>query len=340
MQKKYQIFVSSTFRDLVDERQDAIRSILDIGHIPAGMELFPASDTEQLAYIEKVIDECDYYVLIMGGRYGSLDEEGVSFTEREYDYAVSSGKSVIAFVHGDAGSIPLGKSDTAPRLVKALNEFRTKVMTGRLVRQWTTREQLQSLVVISLVRAMSDYPAVGWVRASAVASEEILSQINKLRADNDKLKLENEALQRAALPDLIGLAGLDETVSLSVWFRSSSPQGKSYQKDIEFTWEEIFRAIAIRVTSPHSTIGISTFLVKHLQENRGYSYASRMTEDSAAVVKAQLVSLKLIKVQVAQTIKDGSLHEFMTVTDLGKSKLLELITIRNKALQAVGDPTV
>jgi hypothetical protein len=101
MDKKYQVFVSSTFRDLADERQTAIRNILDLGHVPAGMELFPAADTEQLTYIKKVIDQCDYYVLIMGGRYGSMDNAGVSFTEREYDYAVDMGKIVLAFPHAD-----------------------------------------------------------------------------------------------------------------------------------------------------------------------------------------------------------------------------------------------
>jgi hypothetical protein len=59
LEKKYQIFVSSTFRDLVEERQDTIKSILDLGHIPAGMEGFPAIDMEQLKYIKKVIDQCD-----------------------------------------------------------------------------------------------------------------------------------------------------------------------------------------------------------------------------------------------------------------------------------------
>ena len=103
-QKKYQVFVSSTFRDLIEERQDAIRNVLDLKHIPAGMELFPAADINQLDYIKKVIDECDYYLLIMGGRYGSMDAEGVSYTEREYDYAVDTGKAVIAFVHNDLGS--------------------------------------------------------------------------------------------------------------------------------------------------------------------------------------------------------------------------------------------
>ena len=70
MQKKYQVFISSTFRDLIDERQDAIRSVLDLGHIPSGMEVFPAADMEQFEYIKRIVDECDYYVLVIGGRYG------------------------------------------------------------------------------------------------------------------------------------------------------------------------------------------------------------------------------------------------------------------------------
>ena len=86
--KKFQVFISSTFRDLSDERQDAIRSVLDLGHIPSGMEISPAADVEQFDYIKKVIDECDYYVLIIGARYGSVDSAGVSFTEKEYAYAL------------------------------------------------------------------------------------------------------------------------------------------------------------------------------------------------------------------------------------------------------------
>jgi hypothetical protein len=88
LDKKYQIFVSSTFRDLVEERQDAIKSILDLGHIPAGMEGFPAIDMEQLKYIKKIVDQCDYYILIVAGRYGSVDADGISYTEKEYQYAV------------------------------------------------------------------------------------------------------------------------------------------------------------------------------------------------------------------------------------------------------------
>jgi hypothetical protein len=130
MAVKYQIFVSSTYADLVDERQMVTRAILDMGHIPAGMEMFPAADLQQLTYIQKVIDECDYYVLIVGARYGSLDPEGVSFTEREYDYAVSTGKTVLAFLHANMDEIPLGKTDKDTAKFDRLLEFKEKVGSG------------------------------------------------------------------------------------------------------------------------------------------------------------------------------------------------------------------
>lgn len=54
--KKYQVFVSSTYTDLIEERREVIEAIIDLGHIPAGMEGFPAIDMEQFRYIKKVID--------------------------------------------------------------------------------------------------------------------------------------------------------------------------------------------------------------------------------------------------------------------------------------------
>jgi hypothetical protein len=39
MDKKYQIFISSTFDDLKDERDQVIKAILEMGHIPATIML-------------------------------------------------------------------------------------------------------------------------------------------------------------------------------------------------------------------------------------------------------------------------------------------------------------
>src|SRR5690606_8048123 len=120
--------------DLQDERRKVIQTLMEMDCIPAGMELFPAADEEQWEFIKKVIDDCDYYLLIVGGRYGSLTADGISYTEKEYDYAVSKGIRVTAFIHNHPGNIPVGKSDVSPDLAAKLQAFREKVAAGRLVR--------------------------------------------------------------------------------------------------------------------------------------------------------------------------------------------------------------
>jgi hypothetical protein len=86
VEKRYQVFVSSTYADLKEERQHVTQALMEMDCIPAGMELFPATDEEQWEFIKRIIDDCD--LLIIGGRYGSTTDEGISYTEKEYDYAV------------------------------------------------------------------------------------------------------------------------------------------------------------------------------------------------------------------------------------------------------------
>ena len=92
MERKYQIFVSSTYEDLKDERKEVVQAILKCNCIPAGMELWPASSKSQWEIIKSVIDESDYYLLIIAGKYGSegMDDDGkkIGFTEMEFDYAM------------------------------------------------------------------------------------------------------------------------------------------------------------------------------------------------------------------------------------------------------------
>ena len=91
MNKKYQIFVSSTYKDLKQERQLAIDSIIKLRHIPAGMELFFATGENQFERIKPIIYESDYYLLILAGKYGTVCEDtGLSYTEMEYDFAVEN----------------------------------------------------------------------------------------------------------------------------------------------------------------------------------------------------------------------------------------------------------
>jgi hypothetical protein len=109
--KKLPIFISSTYTDLRDERQAAVEAILTAGHIPAGMELFAAGNESQMETIKRWIESSDIYMLIFGGRYGTIEPKmGLSYIELEYEYAISKEipvlrRSVIIGVPRGLGAI-------------------------------------------------------------------------------------------------------------------------------------------------------------------------------------------------------------------------------------------
>src|SRR5207244_2864020 len=70
---------SSTYDDLRAEREQVLRAVLEMGHIPVGMEMFSAADEEQWKIIARHIDESDYYIVIVAHRYGSITPEGISY---------------------------------------------------------------------------------------------------------------------------------------------------------------------------------------------------------------------------------------------------------------------
>jgi Domain of unknown function (DUF4062) len=322
--KKFQVFISSTFRDLVDERQDTIRSVLDLGHIPSGMEIFPATDVQQFEYIKKIIDECDYYVLIIGARYGSVDSEGVSFTEKEYAYAVENGVPVLAFIHGDVGSLPVSRSDTEPAVVERLNKFRATVAEGRLVRFWRTRDELKAQVIVSLAKATSEIPGIGWIRGDAVASEQLLAQINTLRNENDDLRLKVTNLTVASMPSFKDLADLDSVFPLRIFVYNAA--GSDFKRSIDITWREIFRAVAPSFTSPKWVSSISGALKTHITENRSINVTFVFDTDEDTI-KMQLVAYGLLRVYSAPRSGGGS-GEAAELTTEGRRQLMEIMVVR------------
>ena len=100
--KKYQVFISSTFTDLKEERKAVTWELLKARHVPVGMEAFSATDDRGWKTITATIDDSDYYVLILAGRLGSKNDAlGKSWTQLEYEYAREHGIPVLPFVRED-----------------------------------------------------------------------------------------------------------------------------------------------------------------------------------------------------------------------------------------------
>lgn len=188
MEKRYQIFISSTFADLEEERKKIMEAVIEMDCFPAGMEMFPASDCEQFEYIKGVIDQSDYYILVIGGRYGSTNEEGTSYTEMEFDYAIENGIPVFAFIKKDVLNIVVSKTDIDVEKKQKLDNFRKKAEKGRLVAYWDTAYELKSKIFSTFRQGTKSYPRIGWVKGDLQPDTELLKQINLLRTENEQLK--------------------------------------------------------------------------------------------------------------------------------------------------------
>ena len=176
MEKKYQVFVSSTYEDLKEERLAVISALLDNDCIPVGMEQFPASGLGVMDYIEKSLRNCDYYILLLAGRYGSEDKDGIGFTEKEYNYAKKHGISILVFYVKSPESLPISKCEETDAGRKKLNEFRKKVLSASIAKGYSSVDDLRAQVVTSINRAKIDTPAEGWVRASTLSKGQIADE--------------------------------------------------------------------------------------------------------------------------------------------------------------------
>jgi hypothetical protein len=189
MNSKLQVFISSTYQDLFSERQAAVEAILKSGNIPAGMELFTAGDKSQWEVIQRWISDSDIYMIILGGRYGSIEpNSGFSYTELEYDFAVSSGKPYFAVVmHEDALEIR-GSSVIEKDNPDKLKDFRAKVLS-KMSSFFSDHKDVKLAVLETIPQLAQEYELKGWVRATEVPDTKALAdELSRLHTENKELR--------------------------------------------------------------------------------------------------------------------------------------------------------
>lgn len=327
MEKRYQVFLSSTYADLKDERQKVIQTLMELDCIPSGMELFPAIDEEQWLFIKRIIDDCDYYIIIVGGRYGSLADDRISYTEKEYDYAIEKKIKVIALIHGAPDTIAVGKTDKDPMLSRKLEAFIERLKKGRLVKFWTNSNELPGLVALSIAKTIKTYPATGWVRSNSIGSTELLNEINDLRKENEKLhtiidlehdNLEMVSIEIADFNDIFVIKGRKKIHRDSTW------------KEIEnsLSWKDIFVLIAPYLLENPFDSKVNTILKKNIFDSVEHNcHQLEINDQYFQTIKIQLSAYGLVNIKYMKTIS-GSMALFWSLTKLGNKKMIELRTIK------------
>lgn len=324
MEKRYQVFISSTFADLEEERKEVMEAIINLDCFPAGMEMFPAADMEQFEYIKTIIEQSDYYVLVIAGRYGSLADDGKSYTEKEYEYAIERGIPVLVFVKEDIDSIPASKTDNNPKLKELLLEFRKIAMKSRLAKFWDERMELKYKVHESLSRAFKMNPRDGWIKGNVVAEPQLLIELEKLRIENKNLeeKVKSLEVNREIEFEIKNVAQGNDRVKIKCEYIDY--EYARWQEYLDFTWDELFKFIAPLIGQIKYSDDVKNLIEESLLKGKMSGYEEVEIEQADFnIIKYQFDELGLIKLEYVKN------HECMRVTDNGKRLLKELYVVRN-----------
>lgn len=352
--RREQVFVSSTYLDLREERQSVIQALLIAGCIPAGMELFPAGNDEKWRLIQRVINECDYYVLVIGGKYGSLDPATeLSYTEMEFDYAESIGKPIMAFLHGEPGKLTGDQLELDKERREKLDAFRAKVEAARVVKYWNTPAELPGHVALALMETREHYPAEGWVRASHAMTPETKTEIAELRARVAELTQEAESKGHRYFESPADLAQGDDIYHLET--KATGYHADDVEEDgrvtpgatryvwtipIPVTWNEILQAVGPTLlheaNEPELQKAMLAFARQQWAARRvglkpknlgGVRGDIETTPNAVEDVVVQFLALGIISRGVKKrTVSDRG--KYWALTDLGEDQMMKLRAIR------------
>jgi hypothetical protein len=208
MDKKYQVFISSTYTDLIEERKKVQNTILSMMQFPVGMELFSAADTKQWDVIKSTIDTSDYYVLIIGDKYGTVIEtgtdKGISYTEKEYRYAEEKEIPILAFIISDDAPRIKSQREDNPDKMERLKSFVTDVTAKRMVEWWSSADDLALKVSTALHKQFAQGKQHGWVRMDSIepdlqVTDNLRKEIAELKKVNSSLKISCQAAELEAV---------------------------------------------------------------------------------------------------------------------------------------------
>ena len=368
MNKRYQIFVSSTYQDLIPERNEVIKALLELDCIPSGMEYFPAADEDQWSYIKKLIEECDYYIVISAGKYGSVDKEGISFTQKEYQFAIEKKIPVIGFLHKNINKLPHEKVESDNDTRQKLDQFHDLVKT-KLCRFWSTHEELGAVVSRSLTQEIKRNPRIGWVRADNLINENNAEEILKLRKIIDELENELAKTIESHIENVKIYSQGNDLFKFNVnVFLHYTQEGlwrhgehKIDPISVELSWDEIFLNVAPQLFCEKRESHLKTILNKmpylkdHIQKRVNPSIGKlnkkienqiqngdadkrphfngefnyRIVDSDFQTIKIQLLALGLIEFTKDET-GNGTPINYVKLSEYGDKKLVQLKAVKRQ----------
>jgi hypothetical protein len=156
------VYLSSTYRDLIEQREAVYHALHELGHDVVAMEEYVAADSRPVDKCLRDVANADVYVGVFAWRYGFVPDddnpEELSVTEMEYRQAYRSGVPRLVFLlHANAPWVPeLMDSQTKENgSGSRINRLREELATDRLCSQFSSSEELARKVATAVQRCLA-----------------------------------------------------------------------------------------------------------------------------------------------------------------------------------------
>lgn len=247
---RYQIFISTSGRDMQPERTVLSQTLVGMGFFAWGLE-HRTPLTTTLA--RRQIDECDYVILLLGSQYGEQSISGVSYLSLEYEYALSQAKPIIVFMHEQPESREIVLQETQPQLKDKFLAFRKKLLhEAKHIFYFKTPRELELAVRLNIPLMVEQHMGQGWVPAHQ--AQQLEDEIRLLRSKI--LRLE----QRVTEPS----TQLNEVAPQDIFVFEYQIQAfqdgnfKELKRQRQMTWSQLLSVLAKRFETavPEENFGI------------------------------------------------------------------------------------
>ena len=282
-----------------------------------------------------MIDDCDYYIVISAGRYGSIGPDGIGYTEMEYRYAAETGKPIIAFLHKDPGILPKKDTENDENGQDLLAQFR-ELMKKRMCKFWDTPQNLGSVVSRSLIMLQRKHPGIGWVRGDLVPDTDSTEEILKLRKKIETLNSQLQTIRTLPPPGTDKLKqGEDQfEIDFSCTFKDYHYDRRRCRFGALTTWDDIFYTISplmiqeceeskLRESLEEFAVTVAAESIREVIKDEETLENANISNDDFQTIKVQLLALGLIEQSVRnRSVKDKNIY--WTLTAYGDSSMHRL----------------
>ncbi|MGB8809051.1 MAG: DUF4062 domain-containing protein [Acinetobacter calcoaceticus] len=285
---RYQIFISTSGRDMQPERMVLSQTLVGMGFFAWGLE-HRTPLTTTLA--RRQIDECDYVILLLGSQYGEQAISGVSYLSLEYEYALSQAKPIIVFMHEQPENREIDLQETHPQLKDKFLAFRKKLLhEAEHIFYFKTPRELELAVRLNIPLMIEQYGGEGWVPAHQ--AQQLQDEIRLLRSKI--LQLEQRVIEPSTQ--------LNEVAPQDIFAFEYQIQAfqdgnfKELKRQRQMTWSQLLSVLAKRFETAMPEENFAACLNEYLNQ-AGLEDARQELPRAHAVACAQINHKALFRIK-------------------------------------------